>query len=115
MLRHLPIKLDGGLAVAAMLERGEFRRLCDCARSFGLDVLGEAHSESELGVPDAEGGRGDGDGRLEDLLAVEFNRNVFQLNDLVVFQFRFGSPSVLYYILTGTILANMTLKCNTFR
>ena len=36
------------LLIAAMLERGEFRRLCDCARSFGLDVLGEAHSESEL-------------------------------------------------------------------
>ena len=38
------------LLIAAMLERGEFRRLCDCARAFGLDVLGEAHSAAELEV-----------------------------------------------------------------
>ena len=38
------------LLIAAMLEPGEFRRLCDCAHSFGLDVLGEAHSRAELEV-----------------------------------------------------------------
>ena len=38
------------LLIAAMLEKGEFRRLCDCARGFGLEVLGEAHSEEELAI-----------------------------------------------------------------
>ena len=38
------------LLIAAMLEPGEFRRLRDCAHAFGLDVLGEAHSEEELEI-----------------------------------------------------------------
>jgi len=36
------------LLIAAMLEADEFRRLLDFAHGNGLDVLGEAHTESEL-------------------------------------------------------------------
>ena len=36
------------LLIAAMLEADEFRRLLDFAHQCGLDVLGEAHTESEL-------------------------------------------------------------------
>ena len=36
------------LLIAAMLKPDEFRRLTDFAHELGLDVLGEAHSETEL-------------------------------------------------------------------
>ena len=38
------------LLIAAMLDAGEFERLLDFAHQYGLAVLGEAHTESELEV-----------------------------------------------------------------
>ena len=38
------------LLIAAMLDAGKFRRLLDFAHQYGLAVLGEAHTESELEV-----------------------------------------------------------------
>ena len=38
------------LLIAAMLTAGEFKRLLDFAHQYGLAVLGEAHTESELEV-----------------------------------------------------------------
>ena len=41
------------LLIAAMLNAGEFKRLLDFAHRYGLAVLGEAHTESELEVASA--------------------------------------------------------------